>query len=93
MRAKKVNENIGGIPWSGTDPTKAHIIGVLTTKPMDARMKFPAQDYNVVEIIETDYGTLYIVDSWYKPGVPQIIHEDMVEKYIPFGDVDDDLPF
>jgi len=79
MRARKVNES--GIPWSGKDPTKAPVIGKVITKEMNmGGYKFPSTEMEVVEIS----GDVYICNSWYKPGVPQVIHNEMVEKYIEY---------
>ena len=78
---KLVKESIDGISWSGKDPTKAKVIGKLITKPMTfGEYDFPSKEYDVVEIVAD--GTIYIVNSWYKSGVPQLIHKDLVEKYI-----------
>lgn len=79
---KLVKESIEGIHWSGKDPTRAEIIGKLITKPMSfGEYNFPSKEYDVVEIVEN--GTIYIVNSWHKPGIPQLIHKDLVQKYIP----------
>lgn len=79
MRAKFINE-YGGMEWSGKDPTKAKVIGRIITKEMDlGDVKFEPQAYNVVE----EYDDYYVVDSWYKSGVPQVIHKDMVKEYYP----------
>ena len=79
---EKVNEN-AGIAWSGKDPTKAPVIGKIITKAMDLggfRMEY--EEYEVVEI--TGDGQIYVVNSWYKPGVPQLIHKQMVDEYIEY---------
>ena len=35
------------------------------------------------KVFKTAQEDVYIVDSWYKPGVPQLIHSDLVQEYIP----------
>jgi hypothetical protein len=42
---------------------------------------FPSKEYDVVEIVEN--GTIYVVNSWHKPKMPQLIHKDLVQEYIP----------
>ena len=80
MRARLINEE--GIPWSGKDPTKSKPIGRLITKSLKyGEHTFPRKKYEVVEI----HGDIYIVNKWYKQGrVPQIIHKELVEEYIPY---------
>jgi len=71
-----------GIRWSGKDPTKAKVIGKLITKThLWGKFVGPEKEYNVVEI--TENGTIYIVDSWYKSGVPQLIGKECVKEYKP----------
>ncbi len=78
MGAKKVYQILHeneGIPWSGNDPTKAEIIGKVLTKKIG---DLPSQTLDVVE----KHGDYYIINQWYKPGVPQIVHEDMILYYV-----------
>lgn len=84
MKAKLVNESRDeGIQWSGKDVTKAPIIGKIITKAdFFGKGSFPSEEYNVVEII--DDGNIYVVNTWYKYSVPQLIHKNAVEKYIPY---------
>jgi hypothetical protein len=76
-----INEaSFNGIPWSGKNPTKEPIIGYITTKPMEfGEWKYPSEKLPVVEI--TDDSNVYIVNKWFKPGVPQVVHKELVEKY------------
>jgi|AntAceMinimDraft_18_1070375.scaffolds.fasta_scaffold33514_4 hypothetical protein len=80
---KFVSESLneyGPIPWSGKDPTKARVIGTIITKEMDlGDYHLTSVTMEVVEII----GDIYICNTWYKPGVPQVIHDDMVKEFIP----------
>jgi hypothetical protein len=84
MRAKFINE-IEGIPWNRTDVTKAPVIGKVITRKLTwigddgSRQVMPSTEMKVVAIS----GDVYICNTWYKPGVPQVVHKDMVEKYIP----------
>ena len=80
MKAQFINEN-RGIPWSGKDPTKAPIIGKLLTRrtPIGDGETMKPEILQVVEVHEP----FYIINKWYKPGVPQVIHEDMVAHFIP----------
>lgn len=68
------------LTYSGKDVTKMPVIGKVITKPF---MDFDSAEYNVVEIIQDKDKDVYIADSWYKPGVPQLIHSDLVQEYIP----------
>lgn len=65
------------------DVTQLPIIGRLTAKAiwgMDTEQPmFPEKDYDVVYISED----IYVVNQWYKPGVPQLIHKDSVLRYEP----------
>jgi hypothetical protein len=72
---KKFNEDLS---YSGKDVTKMPIIGTVMTKPI---AHYPAAEYNVVEIIETETGIIYVSDSWYKRSIPQLIPESLVETY------------
>lgn len=74
------NINESGIPWSGKDVTKMPIIGKIRTKAMGS---YPSVTLNVVEI--TNDGNVYIIDKWYKQGIPQIVSKDLVEKYTPIS--------
>ena len=70
------------LSYSGDDVTKMPIIGKIITKPIGP---FESGEYNVVEIIKDDVDRdIYVVNQWYKEGrVPNIIHSEMVEEFIP----------
>jgi len=87
MKAQFINENKGGIPWSGKDPTKAPIIGKLLTRrtPIGDGETMKPEILQVVEVHEP----YYIINKWYKPGVPQVIHDDMVSYFIPINQYKD----
>ena len=87
MKAQFINENKGGIPWSGKDPTKAPIIGKLLTRrtPIGDGETMKPEILQVVEVHEP----YYIINKWYKSGVPQVIHDDMVSYFIPINQYKD----
>jgi hypothetical protein len=70
------------LSYSGGDVTKMPIIGKIITKSVGP---FESGEYNVVEIIKDDVDRdIYVVNQWYKEGrVPNIIHSEMVEEFIP----------
>lgn len=70
------------LSYSGGDVTKMPIIGKIITKPVGP---FESGEYNVVEIIKDDFDRdIYVVNQWYKEErVPNIIHSEMVEEFIP----------
>jgi len=71
------------LSYSGGDVTSMPVIGRAITKPMGP---FESSEYNVVEIIKDDQGRdVYVCDRWYKEHkrIPQLIHSEMVEQYIP----------
>lgn len=70
------------LSYSGGDVTKMPIIGKIITKPVGP---FESAEYNVVEIIKDNVDRdIYVVNQWYKEGrVPNIIHSEMVEEFIP----------
>jgi hypothetical protein len=71
------------LSYSGGDVTSMPVIGRAITKPMGP---FESSEYNVVEIIKDDQGRdVYVCDRWYKEHkrIPQLVHSEMVEKYIP----------
>ena len=79
---KIMDDNRLEIYWSGKDITKRPVIGTLTTKPLTFGDNIiPTASYDVVEIVANE--TIYVTNQWYKPGVPQIIHKDLVQEYIP----------
>lgn len=67
------------LTYSGGDVTKMPVIGKIFTKPIGP---FESTDYEIVEIVEDERGVkYYICNFWYKNRIPQIVHEDMVEKF------------
>ena len=80
---KGVSESIDPIMWSGGRVDSMPIIGKAITKPIGP---FEAGEYDIVEIIQDPRGRdIYIANKWYKPGVPQLIHSDLVQEFIPTG--------
>lgn len=76
----KVKENL---EYSGNDVTSMPIIGKIITKPLGP---FESSEYNVVEIIKDRTGSdIYVVDRWYKRRIPQIIHSELVQEFIPIS--------
>ncbi len=79
-----VSESIDPIMWSGGRVDSMPIIGKAITKPIGP---FEAGEYDIVEIIQDPRGRdIYIANRWYKPGVPQLIHSELVQEFIPTGD-------
>jgi len=81
-----------GIPWSGKDPTKQPIIGKIMTRRTEYTVNGEKRTMKpeILEVVEK-YDDYYIINKWYKPGVPQIVHDNMVNYYIPmekYKDVD-----
>jgi hypothetical protein len=79
---KKFNEEIRPLTYSGGDVTKMPIIGKIITKPIGP---FESGEYDIVEIIETEKGPIYVANMWYKEWkkIPQLIHSELVEEFIP----------
>ena len=77
---KKYNEMLS---YSGGDVTYMPIIGKVVTKPIGP---FESGEYDIVEIIETEKGPIYVANMWYKEWkrIPQLIHSELVEEFIPF---------
>jgi len=78
MKAKLINEN--GISWSGKDPTRSPIIGKILTRRINLGDRIMEPEILPVVEISND---VYIINRWYKPGVPQIVHSNMVNHFIP----------
>lgn len=74
-----INEDMKPLTYSGGDVTKMPVIGTILTKKVGP---FKAETLKVVEIIEGN-GTIYVLDRWYKPGIPNLVHEQLVDKYNP----------
>lgn len=72
-----------GITWSGGDVEMMPIIGFAETKPISLGSLgyFPGKQEAVVEIAEN--GEIYILNTWYKPGVPRVLHKSMVFHWEP----------
>jgi hypothetical protein len=74
-------ESIRPLQYSGGDVTSMPIIGKVITKPIGP---FEMAEYDVVEIIETDKGRIYVANQWYKENrTPQLIHSELVQEWIP----------
>lgn len=74
--------NALGIGWSRRDITKRPVIGTITTKPIEfGDYIIPSTSFEVIVIVAD--GAIYVTNQWYKPGVPQIIHKDLIQEYIP----------
>ena len=70
------------------DVTKEPIIGIIKTEPLTVLVNgvettYPGQEYSVVEVIEHKGSKIYVLNQWYKQGVPQLIHEAMVYEWVP----------
>jgi hypothetical protein len=74
---KKYNEMLS---YSGGDVTNMPIIGKVITRPIGP---FESGEYDIVEVIETERGPIYVANMWYKERVPQLIHSELVEEFIP----------
>lgn len=67
------------LSYSGGDVARMPIIGRVTTKAIGP---YESTTYDIVEIIEDEKSAkYYICNFWYKNRIPQIIHEDLVEKF------------
>ncbi len=76
----KVPEKV--LRYSGGDVTKMPIIGEVETDNIGG---MGHATYNVVEIIDAgnDNDCIYVANQWYKPGVPQLIHSAMINRFTP----------
>ena len=83
MKNLKTFENFD-LSYSGGDVTKMPVIGKVITKPIGP---FESGEYDIVEIIETERGTIYVANMWYKEWkrIPQLIHSELVEEWIPIS--------
>lgn len=68
------------LTYSGGDVEKMPIIGQVITRPMGP---YESGTYDVVEIIKDKDKDLYVINTWYKGHIPNLIHEDLVDKFIP----------
>lgn len=70
------------LQYSGGDVTSMPVIGKVITKPIGP---FEAGEYDIVEIIDTPKGPIYVANRWYKEWkrIPQLIHSELVEEWIP----------
>ena len=82
MKHLKTYESWNSLSYSGGDVTKMPIIGKAITKPIGP---FESCEYDIVEIIETEKGPVYVANFWYKEHkrIPQLIHSQLVEEFIP----------
>lgn len=81
MKFLKTFEDIDPIPFSGGDVTKMPIIGQVITLPIGP---YKSNQYDVVEIIDTPQGAIYVTNQWYKEHkrIPQLIHCELVDQFI-----------
>jgi len=70
------------LQYSGGDVTSMPIIGKVITKPIGP---FESGEYDIVEIIDTPRGPIYVANRWYKERkrIPQLIHSELVDEWIP----------
>lgn len=73
------------LTYSGGDVTKMPVIGYIVTKPINSvgrehSFNFPSEKLDVVEII--DDGNIYVINRWYKGRIPQIVHKNLVKKFV-----------
>lgn len=82
MNYIKTFESFDPLYYSGGDVTTMPVIGKVITKPFGP---FQSGEYDVVEVINTPKGPIYVANKWYKEHkkVPQLIHFEMVEEFIP----------
>ena len=74
-------ESFRPLQYSGGDVEKMSVIGTVTTKPIGP---FESGEYKVVEIIkDTNGNDVYVCDFWYKGRIPQLIHSELAEEFIP----------
>lgn len=84
MKYLKQYKSFESLSYSGGDVTKMPIIGKAITKPIGP---FESGEYDIVEIIETERGPIYVANTWYKEykRIPQLIHSELVQEYIPIS--------
>jgi hypothetical protein len=84
MRKIKKFESFRPLSYSGGDVTNMPIIGKIITKPIGP---FESGEYDIVEIIETEKGPIYVANMWYKEHkrIPQLIHSELVQEWIPIS--------
>jgi len=81
MNKIKRFESYSPLRYSGRDVTRMPIIGTAKTLPIG---DFDAAEYKVVEIIKDHSGKdVYVCDFWHKGRIPQLIHSEFVEEFIP----------
>jgi len=85
-----LKESFDPIAWHGRDVEKRPVIGTITTKSetyevmrngKNDSITIPEVDMDVVEVLKNRAGVTYVINKWYKPGVPQLVHEDMVKEF------------
>jgi hypothetical protein len=79
---------MNGITVPAGDVSKMPVIGLATTRSITAtdmntleKLVIEPQTYEVVAITEDDQ--IYVTNVWYKPGVPLVLHTNIVEYYEP----------
>ena len=84
MKYLKEYKSFESLSYSGGDVTKMPIIGKVITKPIGP---FESGEYDIVEIIETERGPIYVANTWHKENkrIPQLIHSELVQEYIPIS--------
>jgi len=68
------------------DITKERPIGLAYTHPLHMKwngeeITMPGEVFSVVEVVNHGGEKIYVTNKWYKPGVPQILHERLVLRY------------
>jgi hypothetical protein len=78
------------LSYSGGDVTRMPIIGKVITKPIGP---FESGEYDIVEVIESEKGPIYVANMWYKEWkrIPQLIHSELVDEYIPVSNESFDM--
>ncbi len=90
MKHLKTYESFEPLSYSGGDVKSMPIIGKVITKPIGP---FESGEYDIVEIIETEKGPIYVANMWYKEWkrIPQLIHSELVEEFIPVSNESFDM--
>lgn len=73
--------------FENSDKPIGPVIGKIFTKELEFQItdgrtiKLPPEELDVVSIIDDKAGKVYVINKWYKPGVPQLVHDKMVKRY------------
>lgn len=77
---------MNGIIIPAGDVTKMPVIGKVLTVDITAtgtrEVNIPGKWFDVVALVED--GTIYVRNEWYKPGVPCILHKDLVKEFVKY---------